>query len=44
MESKYDVSEKLEPVAHYYRHGGRNDRHCRILSNNDVMEVVYAGT
>lgn len=24
-------------------HGGRNDRHCRILSNNYVMEVIHAG-
>lgn len=43
MESKYDVSEKLEPVAHFYRHGGRNDRHRRILSTNHVMEVIHAG-
>lgn len=35
---------KLEPVAHFHRHGGRNDRHRRILSTNPVMEVIHAET
>lgn len=30
-------------MAHFRRHGGRNDRHRRILSTNDVMEVICTG-